>query len=97
MKPRFLIGISILGGALTIAGTVMLGCSPNTAAPELLLRPTASPDQEGTAEVSAAAAQMVFLEPFSDQACLDCHTDQARLTELALPEETTEELSSGPG
>ena len=38
-------------------------------------------------------------EPFEDTACLDCHTDQQRLTELAATkeEEHTESLSSGPG
>ncbi len=38
-------------------------------------------------------------EPFTDQACLDCHTDQARLTELAVVEQEDEKeaLSSGPG
>lgn len=40
------------------------------------------------------------IAPFEDTACLDCHTDQARLAELAPVEDTTEdaeELSSGPG
>jgi hypothetical protein len=36
-------------------------------------------------------------EPFSDQACLDCHTDEDRLKELAVEEESPETLSSGPG
>jgi hypothetical protein len=38
--------------------------------------------------------------PFVDTACLDCHTDRQRLTELAVvPEvaEAEESLSSGPG
>lgn len=38
------------------------------------------------------------IEPFTDSACLDCHTDQQRLTELAVvEEEAPEALSSGPG
>ena len=39
------------------------------------------------------------ITPFEDFACLDCHTDRARLTELAteVPEEEEAELSSGPG
>lgn len=44
---------------------------------------------------AAPAAQT--LEPFTDQACLDCHTDEARLRELAVEEESPEALSSGPG
>jgi len=41
---------------------------------------------------------------FKDQACLDCHSDQARLTELTTVEveeveedQPEESLSSGPG
>lgn len=37
---------------------------------------------------------------FTDTACLDCHTDEARLRELAPEpevEEPEESLSSGPG
>jgi len=39
-------------------------------------------------------------EPFTDQSCLDCHTDRVRLEELTAsvadePEEDS--LSSGPG
>ena len=39
------------------------------------------------------------IEPFEDFACLDCHTDKQRLTELAPAQEQEEEesLSSGPG
>ncbi len=38
--------------------------------------------------------------PFTDTACLECHTDRTRLTELAPVEATADEaesLSSGPG
>jgi hypothetical protein len=35
---------------------------------------------------------------FTDQTCLDCHTDETRLKELAPePEAPAESLSSGPG
>ena len=36
-------------------------------------------------------------EPFTDTACLTCHTDEALLKELAVPAVDTEALSSGPG
>lgn len=37
--------------------------------------------------------------PFEDYACLNCHTDQERLKELApnIPVEEESSLSSGPG
>ena len=37
------------------------------------------------------------VEPFVDQACLDCHTDRSLLTELAVEEVVVEALSEGPG
>jgi hypothetical protein len=47
---------------------------------------------------SSAAPACQTLEPFTDQACLDCHTDQGRLMALAVEEEEVHEaLSSGPG
>lgn len=44
------------------------------------------------------ASPLHDIPPFTDHECLACHTDQARLQELALPvEEKGESLSSGPG
>ncbi|MCB9452225.1 MAG: hypothetical protein H6672_12350 [Anaerolineaceae bacterium] len=55
----------------------------------LLLFPT-------TGVVSGSPSQDI--PPFTDYACLDCHTDEARLKEFAAePEEPEESLSSGPG
>lgn len=53
----------------------------------------------GLVAVGAVASTDGQSEPFTDRACLDCHTDQAHLTELAVveAEEPEEALSSGPG
>lgn len=49
-----------------------------------------------TGVVSGSPSQDI--PPFTDYACLDCHTDEGRLKELAVkPEEPEEALSSGPG
>ncbi len=49
-----------------------------------------------TGVVSGSPSQDI--PPFTDYACLDCHTDEGRLKDLALkPEEPEEALSSGPG
>lgn len=47
--------------------------------------------------VDAGASSKI--DPFTDFACLDCHTDQQRLIELIPIEEEpeAESLSSGPG
>ena len=47
----------------------------------------------------ALAEEPQDITPFEDFACLNCHTDKARLTELAVvaPQEDEEALSSGPG
>lgn len=45
----------------------------------------------------ALSSPLGQMEPFSDQACLNCHTDEERLQTLAVAEEKSESLSSGPG
>ncbi|MCA9905962.1 MAG: hypothetical protein KC547_19030 [Anaerolineae bacterium] len=50
----------------------------------------------GGVSVSLASPSLE-IEPFEDFACLECHTDQQRLSELAVEEEAPEALSSGPG
>ncbi len=35
--------------------------------------------------------------PFTDTACLECHTDQEALKTLAVEEEVVESISEGPG
>mgnify|MGYP007072848306 CR=1 FL=1 len=98
MRGRLIIGLLGSGGLMLLGG-LMASCTPNTAAPILQPRtgdlPTTTPDS------IAIAANLpptpVWLEPFTDQTCLDCHTDQAQLTTLAKPDEPTESLSEGPG
>lgn len=50
---------------------------------------------------TTSADPMAQREPFSDTACLDCHTDQQRLEEITSENEADEpeeaSLSSGPG
>ena len=50
---------------------------------------------------TTSAGPMEQREPFSDTACLDCHTDQQRLEEITSENEADEpeeaSLSSGPG
>jgi hypothetical protein len=90
---RFLLLLAV-GSSLVVAG-----CMPDLTAPTL-----AAP--EGTAEVVVepivlvsvpSGTAMPAVAPFSDTACLDCHTNQDLLMELAIPEEKEAKLSSGPG
>ncbi len=101
MKIRHLAGVLLVMGALLMLATANASCTPDTSAPTL--------DSEASVDVVAtedAAPSDAFdlttdiadrIEPFTDQECLDCHTDEVQLTALALPEEETEKLSSGPG
>ena len=83
----------------------LAGCAPDTSAPELqqpqdAVALAADPVEDGSASALVSdGAGMVAADvpPFVDFACLECHTDQARLVELAVEEETTESLSEGPG
>ncbi|MBZ0275246.1 MAG: hypothetical protein K8I60_03835 [Anaerolineae bacterium] len=74
----------IIGASLFGFGALLV-----TASVGLLLFPA-----EGI--VSGSPAQDI--PPFTDHACLDCHTNEARLRDLAVkPEPPEESLSSGPG
>lgn len=99
MKGRLIIGLLGGSGFLMLLGGLAAGCTPDTAAPVLQQRPgtalTAAP--AGTAVAVNLPPTQVWLEPFTDQACLDCHTNQAQLIELAKPDEPKESLSEGPG
>jgi hypothetical protein len=90
-------GLAATGILTLIAGSIT-GCAPDTSAPVLQSRLTAPPNPAPTEVVMVAQAEATpDILVFEDTACLDCHTDQTRLTELAQPVEETESLSSGPG
>lgn len=87
------------GGLLAIVGLLLVGCAPDTSAPTLQSRPTEeTPPTEAVAAAPTVSNVMSRVPPFTDTACLNCHTDQPALVELALPEDADHEaLSSGPG
>lgn len=92
---RTLLGLGLL---LIGAGIAISSCSPDTSAPTLMPRPTSDGaliPQDGVVTVAEASAAF-SVEPFTDFACLDCHTDEARLRELAV-DKVKETLSEGPG
>ncbi len=82
-----------------IIGLMLIGCTPDTTAPTLQSQPTnAPPSAEDDANAVSVSSVMTSVPPFTDTACLNCHTDQPTLVELAIPEEDDHEaLSSGPG
>lgn len=85
--PRLLIALTFLAACLAACSGA--GRSPATAGLEpTAALPTATTPPGPTAVASATA------EP---DACVTCHTDQARLTETADPVVETESESSGVG
>jgi hypothetical protein len=87
-KPRFFryVWLILIGfGGLLIGAAVM-----NFSAGHQVLAEDDCADQPVTV---AAAAQPAAQ---TDNPCLDCHTDEARLKDLAV-EEVTEDVSEGPG
>lgn len=98
--PKRLALVGATGGLLVLAA-LLTSCAPDTTAPELQSRVA----QAESAETQTLDADNAALDQtastvrvaFTDQACLDCHTDRARLQELAVEPEETESLSSGPG
>ena len=86
---------------LLITGAVLVGiitgCAPNTSAPILQSRPQATDDASVVRIALDTAPSTPVIAPFTDYACLDCHTDQEQLTALAVEDKVTESLSEGPG
>ena len=90
----------VLGSGLLI-GAVLASCAPDTSAPELQAR-AESEQLEVTEETpsqpsNTASGTPIAMVAFSDFACLDCHSDETRVKELAVEEEEVESLSTGPG
>ena len=84
-------GISV---ALALLSVGLLACTPDKSAPTLEPQAIAAANQTG--DLAPVSAPVELQAP--DIACLNCHTDQERLMELAVPKEDTgEKLSSGPG
>lgn len=95
MKRRSLPRFLIFAGLLFVAGGVLAACAPDTRAPTL--QPRARPTDAEIAAQPTADTLRVALPPFTDTACLKCHTDQQQLTALAIPKEVEEGPSEGPG
>jgi len=100
MKQRHGLWLLLILGTLLLVGAALASCAPDTSAPE----------RQVDVEEPGGAAQAVTAEPlqidtstgidaveFTDVACLDCHTNEELLKELAVEEEEPEVLSSGPG
>lgn len=84
----------LIGLGLFIAlSTTLISCAPDTTAPTLQTQLTTTPINGTIAEPTVIAMNN---ETRDDQACLDCHTNQELLIELAVEKES-ESLSSGPG
>ncbi|MCA9884585.1 MAG: hypothetical protein KC546_08305 [Anaerolineae bacterium] len=90
---------AIIGLLLVGLGITLIGCTPDRSAPELASVETIESAVTATpAEVALASLSLTQVPPFTDVECLACHTNQAQLTLLAIPEDNeAESLSSGPG
>jgi hypothetical protein len=91
---RWITAVFALAAGTIFAG-VITSCAPDTSAPTLAPR---TPTQGNNRVVALNFIPPTpILQPFTDAECLDCHTDQERLTTLAVAEDKSEALSSGPG
>lgn len=89
-----------LAGSLLVAiGLMLISCAPDTTAPTLQPQPANGPPSAGDAPVAInVSSDIPRVPPFTDTECLDCHTDQPTLVDLAQPaDDAHEALSSGPG
>jgi hypothetical protein len=100
MNKRHGLWLLLILGTLLLVGAALTSCAPDTSAPERqvhVAQPGDSGDQSADTTVSNTGTGAVEPVEFTDTACLDCHTDEGRLKELAVEEVAAESLSSGPG
>jgi len=103
MKQRHDLGLLLILGTLLLVGAALASCAPDTSAPERrvdVAQLGESSDQAADTTVSDMADSGASIDTveFTDDACLDCHTNEELLKELAVEEEAdAESLSSGPG
>lgn len=98
MRGKVFASLLVVCGTLFVFLTLIPACTPDTAAPQRVEQATVVNPTFATPD-TARLARTVNIEPFTDKACLDCHTNESLLTKLAPAEEeeTAESLSSGPG
>ncbi|MBZ0314795.1 MAG: hypothetical protein K8L91_00140 [Anaerolineae bacterium] len=97
---RSIAALILLMGLFLVMSALVASCAPDKSAPELEIgqAPTVGAEDVLITDAGITAEEMVAeIEPFTDVECLDCHTDEVALQELAKPEESTESLSTGPG
>ena len=82
-------------GVVMLLAGLAVSCAPDTRAPVFQAKQTVR--QPSSALAARDLPTRVALEPFTDRACLDCHTDQARLVSLAVAKPAVETPSEGPG
>jgi hypothetical protein len=88
----------LASGVLVVTGALLASCAPDTTAPTLQSRPTDISPTDVALVPTTVSDIMTSVPPFTDTACLDCHTDQPTLVDLAKPHDDAHEaLSSGPG
>ncbi|NJL93572.1 MAG: hypothetical protein HC915_07500 [Anaerolineae bacterium] len=79
--------VTLLGALLLLGAGLITGCSQDKSAPALVEVANNAGVTSGGSEddplFETTAAQT--LEPFSDLACLECHTNQEQLVALAAP------------
>jgi len=102
-KFRLSAGFFLMGTALVVGGLMAHAVTFASASPEACPEAQAEVSMVAHSSVTTTVSQASLaiepspvVEPFTEQVCLDCHTNQERLTELAVEEEVVS-LNEGPG
>lgn len=94
-----------MAGVLLFAAAALAGCSPDMSAPELnegvrdeRARQTQTGPPPTPIVLLPEATLLAMATPnATDAICLDCHSNEELLRELAVEDNQPESLSSGPG
>ena len=88
----------VVSGLLLIGASLVSGASDDDATACDSEDSQVAPLTEPLAAASIGiAGDLGIFQDGGENACLNCHSDQDRVKELAVEEETAESLSEGPG
>lgn len=97
MKKRYS-ALLLIAFGLSMMSVAALANAANTSSPQPQIQAAISNSNAQQSDTLIAhPSSTTNTAEFTDQPCLDCHTDQERLVELAVEDEVVEVPSEGPG
>jgi hypothetical protein len=99
MQKRYGACLVVVLGTIISISAALASCTPDSTAPAMRVENSIILSPEPLDDDSEDSPSVVRPQAtsFSDQPCLECHTNQVWLETMAVAEEKVEAPSSGPG